>query len=188
MKYEVPEKLKNINLPDIGWKYPVAAEKLTDEAVKYLSDAECILCRDGDIREGVYLSEYDIQRFGIPHDDVDWINLEWDDWDWDLVAGKIIKNAEHYLVYVFGIRWNGADGYRFNDDFRACFARDYDAMIYPKNVSRNGKTLLCVRYSHDVPTGSQTCIIALTDREYNRLNKADFNTVKQFVEKCRDAV
>lgn len=105
------------------------------------------------------------------------------------VAGSVIeeflKVAPAYLVYASGVRWDRSDGYKIVDSIPECFRRSYPASIYPQEASRGRKILRCTEYSHDVPMGSTTYVIALTGSEYKRLNSWDteFDDVVAFVEK-----
>ncbi len=92
-----------------------------------------------------------------------------------------LKPANHYLVYARGVNWTGEDGFRFTSSRASAVYRNYEASIYPRSASSNGKVLLCREYSHDVPTGSQTFFVALTDSEYDRLSERDCRAAKRFV-------
>ncbi|HCA34640.1 MAG TPA: hypothetical protein DEP00_06225 [Lachnospiraceae bacterium] len=93
-----------------------------------------------------------------------------------------IKYSPYYLVYAYGVRWNGADGYMFAGDIRDAFVRDYDCeFLYDRSV-KNGKGLVVTEYSHDCPTGSAVVIVGLTEKQKRLLEDAEFYEVSQFAE------
>lgn len=96
----------------------------------------------------------------------------------------LLKEADNYLVFSTKCRWLGTSGYKITNYVADALLREYDVAIYPLAVSHGKKTLQCIEFSHDVPTGANTYIIALTDKEYEQLGHADFRKVQNFVEKC----
>lgn len=121
--------------------------------------------------------------------DIAFENLEQYDDDWYVdhimekeIIDSVLKKANHYLVYADGITWNHAAGFKICDYAEECFHRSYDFNIYLDDVSSGGKVLHAVECSHDCPMGSPVYIIALTDREYNKLINAErFETIRDFV-------
>ena len=125
--------------------------------------------------------DYDLVESGALYDD----DGNYVDFDEDIVCENIaeyLKKANKYLVFASGCRWNGASGYKFADDYFGTISRSYDVSIYPESYSKGKKTLVCREYSHDVPMGSTTIIVALTDKEYERLSHSSFSDVEQFAE------
>ena len=92
----------------------------------------------------------------------------------------IIKDYEHYLVFAFNCRWNGASGYNITDNKLDAFVRDYDVTQYLKRVTKGNKACLLREYHHDVPMGHDVVIVGLTDEEYQKLNTFDFEKVEKF--------
>lgn len=99
----------------------------------------------------------------------------------------VIRDAPAYLTVARAVRWDGSDGYRLNWSKERVFARSYDATITPVEASSGGKVLHAIESSHDVPTGSNTYIIALTKRESSYVNalfmQTDFEAIDEFIEK-----
>ena len=123
--------------------------------------------------------DYDLVESGALYDD-DGNSVDFDE---NIVCENIaeyLKKANKYLVFACGCRWNGASGYKFAHDYFGTVSRSYDVSIYPKAYSKGKKTLVCREYSHDVPMGATTIIVALTDKEYERLNNSSFSAVEQF--------
>lgn len=111
------------------------------------------------------------------------------DFDYDELEAKLqqfIRPSKHYLVFAYGVRWDGANGYMFANSLRKAIFRNYETSIYPISATQNGKTLVCRECSHDVPTGARTVIIALTDTEYECLCRRGFNAIQDFAQKCAD--
>ena len=106
--------------------------------------------------------ENEIPEFGIDDDDM--------------------RVHDNYLVFAKNCRWNGASGYKFAKSFRDAVSRSYDTIQILENISGGGKAVLVSEYSHDVPQGGTTVIVSLTDREYRKLQKADFEKVQEFAE------
>lgn len=101
----------------------------------------------------------------------------------DYING-FLKKANNYLVYASGCRWDGASGFKFAKSVVEALARDYDVTFYVVDISPKGKILTLSESSHDVPMGSITHVIALTDREYYDLAEyEDFDKVKRFVKR-----
>ena len=112
--------------------------------------------------------------------------LEYDEYELEDVMQSVIKPAKHYLVMAHNCRWNGASGYKVANSLPDTVRRSYEASIYPQSASCGGKTLICTEYSHDVPMGARTSIIALTEREYEFINHWDtsFEDVERFATAC----
>lgn len=121
-------------------------------------------------------------------DSVDWASGELDEEYQEDVLHSLIRPADWYLVYASGVTWDGRSGYRFEKAISHALYRSYDATITADAVSRNGKTLRCRESSHDVPMGSFTWIIALTDRENDLLQNSSFEQIRRFVMRHADTV
>lgn len=177
--YSIPEDLKNVNLQDLDLYFDVDSSKLDEKCIDRLRNNAYEFSEDDDI--GLVWAP-DIDRLDVPYDSVYWDSPFCDDEYRDEILHQMIKPANHYLVFASGCRWNGASGYSFKETPADCLYRSYDATIRPHAVSKGGKTLVCIESSHDVPMGSHTYIIALTDDEYRRLEDAEFSTVRKFAE------
>ncbi|MBQ6480783.1 MAG: hypothetical protein IJI45_06670 [Anaerolineaceae bacterium] len=174
----VKESLKGIDLTEAGLMYLVNAGGLNERARKYLDT-------DGD---WTYVSASDIEKiYDLDADAyIDLSSAELDEGEAEWIFASLIKDAKHYLVFATGCRWNGASGYKIATSPADAVARDYDAAIYPRRSSKGMKTLCCHEASHDVPTGNETIIVALTDKEFEYLDNASFEQVAGFAQKCAD--
>ena len=99
----------------------------------------------------------------------------------------VIKDAPAYLTVARAVRWDGSDGYKLDWSKENVFSRSYDATITPVEASNGGKVLHAIESSHDVPTGANTYVIALTKQELPRiralLDELDFEAIDEFIEK-----
>ena len=115
-------------------------------------------------------------------DEVEEDTCGWDKEIADEVMGNLLDEADHYLVFARGCKWDGASGYKFAKNYNEVIERWYEFSLYPISHSDDYKVLVCKEYSHDVPMGSTTIIVALTDEEYEELSNSNFEEVEQFVE------
>ena len=178
--YAIPDYLKDINLCEVGTFYSVNGQGMTEECRTRLQNAGYEFGTDDSF---ITIWAPDVERLDIPYDNALWESSWYDQEQADEMLAVLVKPANHYLVFASGCRWNGASGYKFADSIRECISRGYDATIEPESVSPGGKTLVCRESSHDVPIGSTTYIVALTNREYERLRNTEFDAVYQFVQK-----
>lgn len=99
----------------------------------------------------------------------------------------VIRDAPAYLTVARAVRWDGSDGYKLDWSKENAFSRSYDATIMPVEASNGGKVLHAIESSHDVPTGANTYVIALTKQELPRiralLDELDFEAIDEFIEK-----
>ena len=178
-KYTIPDHLKGVNLCEVGTYCEVDGQEMPEECKKRLQDAGYDFNQD----DLITVWGPDVERFDIPYDNALWESSWYDQEQADEMLAVLVRPANHYLVFASGCRWHGASGYKFADSIRECISRGYDATIEPESVSPGGKTLVCRESSHDVPIGSTTYIVALTNREYERLRNTEFDAVYQFVQK-----
>lgn len=168
------ECYKGKDLNKILWLYAVDPNKLTDE------QREALDCNEDDIDYCITLSGADIDEYDIDYDAVDWYDCECElDCNPDY-ADNFIKKAPAYLVWASGCRWDGASGYTIKRTFKDAISRSYDNTQYIEGQSKGRKVLYVSEHSHDVPMGSSTKYIALTDREYQRLQDSDWEAVESF--------
>ena len=171
------ERFSNIDLSQVGCSYPFDWELVDEETIEKME-------ADGFDRENEWdVSVANIEHYNIPFEAIDYSFGYWEDEEARYWLEDLIKEADHYLVFASGCRWDGASGYKICDDVLDTIARDYDVVIYPRTATRGGKCLVCHEASHDVPMGSTTTIVALTENEYERLKDAEFEAVARFVEK-----
>lgn len=150
------------------------------EAMDYYKGVD--LCRIGELyTTGEHCCKYiDVEKEDL------WDQVEYVAFDSEAricALEKLIKPAPHYLVMAHNVRWTGASGYKITERIGETINRGYEASIYPVAVSKGGKCLICRESSHDNPMGAQTSIIALTEREYERLKNADWEKAAAFEEK-----
>lgn len=173
------KRYSEVNLKDIGCYYPVVWEGMPEDVRDRLS--EMGIYED----EGSYVSAADIYREGL-WEYVDPYGCEYDRYELGMVMRELVKEAPHYLIMAHGCRWNGASGYKITDSIEDALHRSYEVTISPLRVSAGGKCLVCREASHDVPMGSETSIIALSEREYEFLDhwNTAWEAVANFAEKC----
>ena len=153
---------------------------LTPEDIKVIRDAGF------DYEEGEYqnidgqsISDWNLEDYII------WESADFDDLECQDLLESWVGRHHHYLVFASGCRWNGASGYTFCDNVLDTIRRNYDVTIcYRKHIE--GRALICDESSHDVPTGSTTVIVGLTDDEYEKLEDAEFSEVEAFAEQFID--
>lgn len=153
---------------------------LTPEDIKVIRDAGF------DYEEGEYqnidgqsISDWNLEDYII------WESADFDDLECQDLLESWVGKHHHYLVFASGCRWNGASGYTICDNVLDTIRRNYDVTIcYRKHIE--GRALICDESSHDVPTGSTTVIVGLTDDEYEKLEDAEFSEVEAFAEQFID--
>lgn len=182
---ENARRFKEAELQEAGTVFVVETHDLDEEAI-----ANLIACGYTDVTPGetgvIWTDILTMSEAGIETYDAE--SAEYDDEQANDILSQFIRPSSHYLVYAAGCRWNGADGYKLVHDMAGLVRRSYDATISPVAASKNGKVLICRESSHDVPMGSTTIMVALTDREYDRFKEADFASVRKWAEKCRRSV
>ena len=153
---------KDLDLTRIGEEYCVNAHDLPRDILSKCEDLFAF-CDES----GTDIVRYaDVEREGL------WEYAKYfcfDGAERAFALEDLLKDANHYLVMAHNCRWNGASGFMLTDSLEEVLDRDYEVSIYPVAVSKGGKCLVCRESSHDVPMGSRTSIIALTEREYERL-------------------
>jgi hypothetical protein len=165
------ESLKEKDIIQVGGLVSVDYDNLTDNTIwEYGLD-------DG---EGLVIDYTDIYNESIVKncDSIDYNSYYFDNEIWeDFVTGLMNTTYNHYLVYLKNSTWNGLTGVKIVDSYKECFIRDYDTSMYYEKSSVNGKVLILREYSHDVPTGHDTIIIGLTEKEFEKMDN-DFDTNK----------
>lgn len=166
-------KGKDLNMVLYSWG--VDPNKLTESDRKKLGLGEY------DFEGWIMLNGGDIEELDSEsYEAVDWDDLESEIWCNPDYADNFIKKAPAYLVWASGCRWDGASGYKFATDFEKAVHRDYENTQYIERQSKGRKVLYVSEHSHDVPMGGSTKYIALTDREYQWLQDADWEAVESF--------
>lgn len=141
--------------------------------------------RDGYEKEDIEIDVATAEYYGVtPYLDWSWSEFNANLFNMDL--SQILKPAEHYLCFVETALYNGASGFKIADSREEVFSRSYDCTFYLTGASKGGKTLSWNEASHDVPTGSFACAVALCDREYRQvkhwLDYCQFDALNDFVQ------
>lgn len=154
---------------------------LSEEDIQAIKDAgfdsfdeDGYNCIDG---QSIY--EWNLEDYII------WESADFDDLECQDLLESWVGRHHHYLVFASGCRWNGASGYTICDNVLDTIRRNYDVTICYRKHSE-GRALICDESSHDVPTGSTTVIVGLTDDEYEKLEDAEFSEVEAFAEQFID--
>lgn len=119
----------------------------------------------------------------LTEDDLNYEYVWYDDFVLKDFMNNIIKPYDNYLVCAYNSNWLGQTGYKFAHNVVDTIARSYDVHQYVSGSSKGGKCLRINEYSHDVPMGHSTIIIGLTDKEYDKLCNADYDTIINFADK-----
>lgn len=121
----------------------------------------------------------EIEEFEIPEDAINFDTFEFDEEELKYILENNIGSHPYYLTFGRGMKWNGANGYKFCRDIISTCMRDYDISLFLQETGKHA--ILCTEYSHDVPTGHPMYIIGLSKDEYSKLESASFNEIEQFV-------
>ena len=132
--------------------------------------------------EGAYIrmSEDNIDYYNVPSEAVDYSDGDFDEYELEAIMSDILGNYPHYLVFAAGCRWNGASGYKVVEDVKETCYRGYDITLELKE--RGKRKALFRESSHDVPMGSTTYMLGITEEEYDRILDMEFNEVEEFVD------
>lgn len=126
------------------------------------------------------MSENDISEFHIPCEAIDYDSFEFDEEELESVLTDLLGKHPYYVVLASGCRWNGSSGYKICKNILEVCYRNYDITLILQEKHKDA--IKCIESSHDVPTGSPTYIIGISQEEYNRLIEAQFEEVVKFVE------
>lgn len=168
-----------LNILDSVTYYDVNLNKVDDEIKQKLADDVGDLdIKDSDEPDWLNMTLHDIDRYGINSDAVDWESGEFMEDELEWLLESYLNSHPHYLVFASGCRWNGASGYTFCEKITDTVKRPYEISLV---LEEQGESCIkCIESSHDVPTGSTTIIVGLTEEEYERLEDADFSEVEKF--------
>lgn len=150
----------------------LSTEQLNELEVQYGADLE---------DEYMYLFGDELAEYEVPDEAVVWGSGEFNEKMFEDLLDTFLDDYPYYLVFASGVRWNGASGYMFTNDKVKTLYRDYDASVYVQKY--NGKTLIVTESSHDVPMGSNTYIVGITDRQKDLFEDAEFSEIEEFVRK-----
>lgn len=181
-RYISKNTLINTNINTCGDMVWTPLENIKDEYKSWM---------DGTYDEEEYVCIYyrDIDEFCIDIFNYEWcLGSDFDEDEYDWYINSLIKNANHYLVCAYNCTWDNRSGYRFADNVQDSLYRDYDVHQYVTGSSRGGKVLLISESSHDCPMGYGVCVIALTKKEYDRLEDSDWDTVMKFANEKQKSI
>lgn len=137
------------------------------------------------VQEIQYWEEYNLlMNHPEYYDGDEWANFEdvhCDEKERKEVLSHFFKDSPHYLL-ISDANWTRAVGYRFCHNQDSILSRDYPCEIYPAKVSRGKKVFEGREYSHDTPMGGNFYVIALTEREYDRLFESSYSQVMNFAD------
>lgn len=183
MKYEIIEKLRNVNLADVEWDVLVDPRVLSKKKKKILED-------EGYPVSSEHWTEIwmpDMVRLAIPYVRWHFMPLAADKDASEALIYRLIRPAEAYLVFTSHSS-GGGNEYEFVWDVFDCFRRPYTVDITAVRVSKGGKVLICKEEDsesrellRDRYWGSMTYIVALTEREYYTYARAPEERVEAFV-------
>lgn len=163
-----------LNILDSVTYYSVNLEKVDSEIKKKMDEEYGSL--DGETF--LSISMHDIDKFNIDYDAVNWDSSEFMDDELEWLLESYLNNHPYYLVFASGCRWNGASGYKICSDIKDTVYRGYDVTLILEEQGKN--CIKCRESSHDVPMGSTTIIIGLSNEEYEKLEDAEFDEIEQF--------
>lgn len=165
-----------LNILDSVTYYTVDLEKIDDETKKRMEEDFGSL----DEENSPYLSitMHDIDRYDIDSNAVNWDTGKFMEDELEWLLESYLNSHPHYLVFASGCRWNGVSGYTFCEDIKDTVYRNYDITL---TLEEQGESCIrCRESSHDVPMGSTTIIVGLTEDEYERLEDAEFEEIENF--------
>ena len=170
--------LTKVNLTELGHYTIYNVDDLSETEISNLEE----LGYDLEDCDAVWVNNSDLEDADISAYPEDW---EFDKYDAEEELSYYLPKAEsgHYLVLACGVRWNGANGYSIVDNVLDTIYRSYENTVYLKEVKNDVAT--CSEYSHDVPMGNTTYIVALTDKEYEQVKEwleyGKFELIHNFV-------
>ena len=172
-----------LNILDSVTYYDVNLNKVDDEIKKKIEEdfgAIDTELPDSEKIEPDWLNmtAHDIDRYGIDSSAVDWDSGEFIEEELEWLLESYLNSHPHYLVFASGCRWNGASGYTFCENITDTVKRNYEISLVLEEQGES--SIKCIESSHDVPTGSTTIIVGLTEEEYERLEDAEFSEVEKF--------
>lgn len=183
MNYQRNLKLyKDMNLADAGVVIPLDTYELSEEAKEELRDKGY----DTWINNGfIDVWATDVAKFHSDDIIENFISSESyiDEDERRYILNSLMGNYNHYLVVATSHTWDGRTGFRIASSIDDAIWRDDYVTLIPHSVSKGGKCLCLTESSHDVPMGSNTYIIGLTDVEYSKLKYADVDSYARFAAK-----
>lgn len=121
-----------------------------------------------------------IDKFDISSDAIDFDSY---DVDQDMLESELehfLGNYPHYIVIATHCKWNGASGWMFTDSLIKTVSRNYDISLI---IEENGHDAIkCKESSHDVPMGSTTYIVGLSNDDFDKLEDAELDELIKYAE------
>lgn len=125
------------------------------------------------------MSENDISEFHIPCEAIDYDSFEFDEDELEFLLTELLGKHPYYIVLASGCRWNGSSGYKICENILEVCYRNYDITLILQEKHKDA--IKCIESSHDVPTGSPTYIVGISQEEYEKIEDYDFNDIEKFV-------
>lgn len=155
---------------------------LTEIAKFFAEAAKNHQLAEGDV---TYYGTYDDElgeAEGVSQDDLEHFQYQFENaceyFAASLAANALQDEGGGYLVVAFGVRWNGASGYKLADSASEATIRDYDATFKFSELNEEKGYANLVESSHDCPMGAGVTVIALTEEERERIeNEMDVDEV-----------
>lgn len=172
-----------LNILDSVTHYAVDMNKVDEETKKKMEEDYGALDTELSDSERIEpdwmdMTAHDIDRYGIDSDAVNWESGEFMEDELEWLLESYLNSHPHYLVFAAGCRWNGASGYKFCEDIKETVYRSYDVTL---TLEEQGESCIkCRESSHDVPMGSTTIIVGISEEEYEQLEDADFDEIEKF--------
>lgn len=164
-----------MNILDSCTYYEVDLLKLSDS---FRHSVDNVYSIDADtVKLPISLS--DINKLNIPEEAINYDSVEFDEYELESLLIDYIGKHPAYLVFASGCKWNGVSGYKICDDIKNTVIRNYDISLILINQFKNG--IECMEYSHDVPTGSPTYILGISNEDREKIEDMEFNDIENYV-------
>lgn len=126
------------------------------------------------------MSLVDINNYKIPEEAIDYDSGDFDECMLESLLDEIVGKYPHYVVIALCCKWNGASGYKFCNNVIDTVARNYDISL---SVEKEGNgAIKRLESSHDVPAGSTTYIVGLTEEEFELLEEKELDKLIEIAE------
>lgn len=137
---------------------------------------------NGDIVKFFDVDANDADGMDIPAECVEGTYWEDDDIIDEECLSQYIPSACKYLVCTSSTRWDGTSGLKLCKNRLECVEKSYNASLILDESFKSDGSVRCAEYINDVPTGTYTYIIPLTEDEYTSFTSMDFHDVRSFVQ------
>jgi len=170
--------MEDFNIFDACTYYIVDLRNLDEDIKKKMAEEGYDYCDD---EENAWLTLSDVNYLGISLDNIDWNSGDFDEENLEDILNNLIGEFPHYLVFASGCTWNGRSGYKFCNNIKDTVLRNYEVSITVSSIGAD--FIICNESSHDVPMGSTTYILGLSEKEYDKLSEYSFKEIEEYVYK-----